>query len=285
MLKFCISLSSLLCSSLVFSGSMGDVADTSKGTAFVGLGGAYNSIQVKQDLYAIGVASYAGALSGVGIAQGPAAPFYGTTSVFSPEIQTGWYKNFTNSNRLWGLKFSYQYLGAAITHTEFTALQLGTIDGKTLVGNLLIGSAQTIVNHELLLLPFIGHSFKKSQLYLGVGPALFGTRSNINSATGFANLSGSPSDITGIPANFTDSAWVWGGAAQAGFSYFPAPEWSIDVTYTYAISGQYDTNVSEPFTHSMTSPSVTVTGTGYINTNQNIMAQALTLTINKLFSI
>jgi hypothetical protein len=282
-LKHIATLSLLSFSTFIQAGSMGYELD-SKTHWFAGLGGAYNAVQVKQNLYAIGVASYTGSISSSATMEGPSSPFYGTTNNFSPEIQAGGYKHFSDSNHLWGLKFSYQYLGTVITRDNFTALQEGAVNGKLSIGNLLLGSSQTKVDHELLLLPFIGHSFtQNSQFYLGVGPALFGTRSSLNSVVGFANLTNTVTDITGAPVNFSSPEWVWGGAAQIGYSYFVASDWFVDLSYTYAITGQYSANYSENFVNRVEAKNVTVSGTGYVNTNQSIMAQALTLSINKTF--
>ena len=285
-LNVCTALCLLSSSTLIFAGSMGDVnTDNSKAKLFVGLGGSYNSVQIKQNLYAIGNATYSGAVTGAGVAQGPATPFYDTVNTFAPEVQTGIYQHFKDSDHLWGLKFSYQYLGATPTHDSFTARQVGTVNGATLIGNLLVGSTQTKVEHELLFLPYIGHSFSKSQVYFGAGPALFGTRSNINDAIGFANLFASPTDITGQPINFSHPEWIWGGAAQLGLSYAFAPDLTVDVNYTYAITGQYNYDASAAFTNFVKSQNITITGIGIVNTTQSLANQALSVSINKVFSM
>lgn len=285
--KTICTLAFLLSSGSAIAGVMGEslASDVAKTNFFIGLGGGYNSVQVKQNLYGIGVATYSGSLSGSGTAQGPANPFYDTENTFAPEIQGGFYKHVIDSSNLWGVKFSYQYLGAVATHADFTASQTGVVNGSTLNGNLLIESAQTKIKHEMLLLPFIGHAFTNSQIYLGAGPALFETGSNINGEIGFANLFGTPSDLTGAAANSSSSQWVWGGAAQMGLSYFLGPDWTIDFSYTYGIAKQYNANYAIPFTHYLKSDDITTTGTGYTNTTQNVMAQALTVSINKVFSL
>ncbi|MDR3443376.1 MAG: hypothetical protein P4L65_10180 [Legionella sp.] len=279
------TLALLLGSGSVMAGTMGAAHVPSQTNFFVGLGGGYNSIQTKQNVYAIGVASYTGSISGSGTAQGPAYPFYNTENTFAPEVQAGFFRQIMDTNYLWGVKFSYQYLGAVATHSTFTVSQSGTVNGTVLNGNVLVESAQNKTTHEMLLLPFIGQSFKHSQIYLGVGPALFGTGSNINGEIGFANLFSSPTDLTGAPANSNKKSWEWGGAAQVGLSYFLASDWTVDLSYTYAISNQYKINYAIPFTHFVKSDNITTTGTGYTNTSQNVMAQAVTLTVNKVFSM
>ena len=71
MLSLCI----LLFSSLAFSGAMGESVVPTHFSAFVGIGGGYNSVQFKQSLYGIGVANYTGGFTGSGTAQGPAGTF------------------------------------------------------------------------------------------------------------------------------------------------------------------------------------------------------------------
>ncbi len=100
--------------------------------------------------------------------------------------------------------------------------------------------------------------------------------------TGFANFD-TATDVTGLPVSFANTNWVWGGAAQIGAAYFLTPDWSVNLDYTYAISGQYTNKNSAAFANRLEALGVAVTGTGYVNTKQSMSAQALTLTINKLF--
>lgn len=60
-------------------------------------------------------------------------------------------------------------------------------------------------------------------VYLGAGPALFGTQARIVYAIGFAEIHGSDLDVTGAAVNFSSSEWVWGAAAQVGMTYFLSP--------------------------------------------------------------
>ncbi len=283
-LRFFIFYFLLSMSFVLSAGSMGPLTDNTRAKFFLGLGGSYNALQVKQNLYAIGVANYTGSFEGSGVAQGPAGVFNGNESGLAPQVQAGVYKHFLDDN-LYGIKLSYQYLGNTTTHKDFTALQTGVVNGQVLVGNLLIQSAQTQINHELLLLPFIGHTFSQNQFYLGAGPALFGVHSNTNGVIGFANLFNSPTDVTGLPANFYNPAWVWGGAAQIGWAYHPSPDWRLDFSYTYAFSQQYDLNNSATFSNFISKDNLTIAGTGYVNTSQNFISQSLALTINKVFSL
>jgi hypothetical protein len=120
-----------------------------------------------------------------------------------------------------------------------------------------------------------------SNAYLGVGPALFGIKSNLYRATGFANINGTPTDLTGAPVSFSSSNWIWGSAVQIGMTYYFAPAWFLDFNYTYAITGQYKNNYSAPFVSS--SASLTYAGTAYITTSQRVTSQAFAISINRVF--
>jgi len=260
-----------------------------QGGFFIGLGGSYNSVKFDQDIYALGISNvFNGAvLVATGIAQGPGDPFHNIQSTFAPEVQAGYFRNFTGSSWLWGAKFKYKYL-------RTTATQQGVIVGQTgsftpagggaatpLSGNVLMQSMQTGIEHELSALAFIGQSFTSGTVYVGAGPALLSTKSLINRAVGFGDVNGLPTAITGAPVSFTSSTWMWGAAAQIGMSYTLAPTWFLDFNYTYAVTKKYDINYSAPFTS--TSAGLTYVGTAYITTPQRVTTQAFAVTINKLF--
>ena len=276
----------LLCfSKLAFSGSMGDVEAPSSWIGFVGIGGGYNTVQFKQSLYGWGIADYSGNVVGSGAAQGPAGIYYESVPVFSPEVVAGFQKNFVDSNRFLGIKFSYQYLGAAAIHQNFNVIQEGVVNGATLSGNIIVESSQLKLNHEMLLLPFIGHSFKNTEIHFGIGPALFGTTSQLNGVIGFANVFSSPLDISGAPAGgVLSTKWLIAGAAEVGGSYYFSKEYRLDVNYTYAISEQYVKIRPSSFVNTLSNAGITITGTGAIKTTQNMAAQALTFTINRVFT-
>jgi len=257
---------------------------------FVGLGGGYNSVNLSQNLSAAGVSNVytGGALVASGQAGGPASPFHDNQNTFAPEVQAGYYDHFGNPNQLFGLKFLYKYLGTTSTDSHVDSFQVGSFTSQTaasFVGNVLINSAQTAINHNMALMAFTGHSFLNSFVYFGAGPTLFKTKSHLYGATGFADINGVHADITGAPTNFSFSKWMWGAAAQIGLAYFFSPSWFLDFSYTYSITGRYTSNVSGPFSSSTTSGGVTYTDTGtlYASTNQRVTSQAFSLSINKSF--
>jgi hypothetical protein len=164
-----------------------------------------------------------------GQAGGPANPFHDTQSTFAPEAQAGYFSHFANSSWLWGVKFRYKYLGVTSTDRLADSPQTGSTTNTgaapaatSFTGNVVIQSSQTRLNHELAFLAFLGHSFANTNVYLGAGPALFGTKSDINHAIGYAD-NGTHVNITGAPVNYSSSNWVWGTALQVGMSYWFAP--------------------------------------------------------------
>jgi opacity protein-like surface antigen len=255
---------------------------------FIGLGAGYNSVKLDRDIYALGLDStFNGPLQiANGIAQGPGNPFHDNLTAFAPEVQLGWFGQIAGSSWLWGAKVRYKYLGITSTERGLVIPQTGgfvpTVPGVApapLTGNVLIDSFQTRIDHELALLAFIGHSFASTNVYLGAGPALFGTKSDIFRAVGFGNVNGQPTDITGPPVNFSSTKWVWGTAVQIGMTYFFAPTWFIDVNYTYAFTRKFDTNYTAPFVS--TSAGLTYIGNAYITTSQRLTTQAVAVSINK----
>ena len=79
---------------------------------FAGLGGSYNWAKVDQDLKGIGISEVllGSTLVASGNAKGPAADFDSDGSAFAPDAQLGYFTNFTDSNWMAGVKFSYKYL-------------------------------------------------------------------------------------------------------------------------------------------------------------------------------
>jgi opacity protein-like surface antigen len=140
---------------------------------------------------------------------------------------------------------------------------------------------QTSVNHEFDMLAFIGHSFGNSNVYLGAGPAVFGTESRIYNSVGTANINGVTTNLTGAPASFSRSNWMWGTAAQIGMSYYFDPTWFLDINYTYAVSKRYTINYYAPFVN--VAAGLTFAGNAYITTFERVTTQAVAVSINKVF--
>ena len=278
-----------------FAGGMGSTeSNLMRDGLFLGLGGNYNSINITQNSWGKGISNIqtnTGANSN-GIAQGTGAPFNNTTNQFAPEIQTGYFKHVTGSDYLYGLKFSYQYLGSKATNSNLYIPQLGEMTSSTgatspLFGYVNADSVQTTTNHELNLLAFIGKSFGNKSFYLGAGPSLFNLQSKNYYSIWYADYEGATVDVTGLVSYSSPQIWAWGGAAQIGMTYFINPTWFIDFSYTYSITGNNTTAHQQTFANSSSlgSTHYTTSGTLFTKDTLSVSNQALTLAINKVFDI
>lgn len=285
----------LLMGTTCFAGEMGtSQPDLMHDGLFLGLGGTYNSLNITQNSWGEGISNIitsTGANSN-GIAQGTGAPFHNTDNAFAPEIQLGYFKHFANSPNLFGLKFSYQYLGATATNSNLYIPQLGettSVTGTTspLFGYVNADSVQVSTNHELALLAFIGRSFGNKYVYIGAGPSLFNLKSQNYYSIGYAEFDGVTIDVTGLVSYATPSIWSWGGAAQLGMAYYINPTWFVDLSYTYAVTGSYTVNHQQTFSNSSTIGNVSYTTSGTLFTKDTLKLnnQSLTLSINKVFDL
>jgi len=257
-----------------------------RGGWFGGLGGSFNSVEFDEDLFARGIGDvFSGnTLVATGAAGGPANPRRATESSLAPAAQLGFFSHFGTGNWLWGGKVFYQHTDVTATTADIApqAGMLQTVNGPdTFTGNVVIGSYRTRLEHEIAFMPFIGHSFERTYIYLGAGPALFGTHTNIDNAIGFADFNGMRGDVTGTPLNFASSEWVWGGAAQIGLTYFLDRDWFVDVNYTYARSAKFDSNYSGPF--ASTTFGYDVIGTLFVSPSSRVTDQSVAVFINRRF--
>jgi opacity protein-like surface antigen len=258
---------------------------------FVGAGGSYNAVRLKQEGFGLGIVDVhdEDLLVGFGVAGGPIPTFRETDDVLAPDLQGGFIAPFTESGDwLFGFKARYSYLGAELTNSRIDSPQVGQIVElypepveEPMSGNAVIKSMQTRVDHEILFVPFLGYSFTSGFLYGGAGPALFGTKSKINDLVGLADIDGNHFVMTGTPMDFSSSEWMWGGAVQAGITYFISESWFVDVNYTYARSDTYKQKYSAPFTNE--NDGLTYTGTVYVESSDKITSQGVSITLNTLF--
>ena len=281
-LNVCIGLCLITFSSFAVESNVPDSG------AFGGLGGSYNSVKLEQDLYASGISNVysSSILVADGTAGGPATPYVNSQSTFAPEAQVGYFKHFTNSNLLWGVKFFDEYLNSTTTDQAVNIPQDGAFTttgsggSNTFTGHVIISSIQTTVTHELALMPFIGRSFNDTFVYFGAGPTLSQVQYHLNDGTGYADVNGSHDDLTGTPASFSNSIWVWGEAVQVGMAYYFDPSFFLDFDYTYATE-QYNITNTGPF--NSTFGTYTSTGSLYVNNAQRMTVQGIVVSINKMF--
>lgn len=212
---------------------------------FIGIGGSYNSVRADSVLSGSGISNiYSGSqLVAIGNAGGPAAPIRLTDTTFAPVAQAGYFRNLNGGPFLWGTKFSYKYLGITLTENKIDAPQVGVYEvinppsTSTLTGNATTDSAQTIVNHELALLPFLGHDYSHGRVYVGGGPVVFDTSSKLYGLRSFADIDGTHTNVGGQPLNLASSKWLWGGAFQIGLMHHLSRSCFLDVSYDFMVTG------------------------------------------------
>ena len=259
---------------------------------FLGLGGGYNAMNFgNQNVYAVGTSNVFenGVQTSSGSAAGPAMIGMNSASGLAPMVQGGFFQKFSGSEWLWGGKFSYSYLNGNATVRNALLPQAGsfTATGSTVptafTGNALVQSYQTNIEHQIAFVPFIGRAFERSFVYGGIGPTLSRTRTNLNGLIGFADITGTPSDISGAPINLSSSGWVWGGAAVVGATYFLDRSWFVDFNYSYAMTANQTGNYFSPFTNPNGTNGSTIVGTLTGSSTGRVITQGVNVSINKAF--
>jgi opacity protein-like surface antigen len=256
---------------------------------YFGLGLGLNATKFNgQMLEATGISTVTNTATGAfvssGTAGGPPVEIGLQTAYgVSPAIQAGYFEKLKDSDYLWGVKFSYGYLGGTTaTNNLIRVPQFGSYsNGTPFTGNAIASSYQKTVNHQLSLIPYFGQAFEKGTVYFGVGPTLSQVSTKINNLVGFADLNGVRTDISGTPQNFSANQWVLGGAVMLGGTYHFNKSWFMDISYTYSVTqnktASYYSTFNNPSSPNTYSGSLIGSSTGTA-TNQSI-----NFTINKIF--
>lgn len=285
-----------------FSGGMmstGSVIATDKSIVpqsafFGGLGGGWSSGSFgNQDVYGKGTSyspPYGIHTAQVGSAAGSTGLELNSQSALAPVIQTGYFKHFSGSQWMGGGKLSYSYLGIGSANSQQQIPQAGgfTEDGTytPFTGNYLVQSYRQTINQQISLIPFVGRSFERSYVYLGVGPTAAQTKTLIENITGFesaAVITTTPTGI-GLGKKYSTTQWLFGGVAMLGATYFIDPTWFMDISYTYSVTGTKTSSWGGPWTDTDIARSyVTRTGTNTGTSSGSVNIQALVITINKAF--
>ena len=263
---------------------------------FGGIGASQNRINFNnQQTWAVGTTS-APATSNTppidGTAGGGTGVNLSSQSSFAPSVQLGYFTRLKDSDILWGAKFNYSYLGATSTVANQLIPQTGGYNNgsgyTTFTGNYLVRSYQQTISNQISFIPFIGQTFSKGFFYAGAGPSVSQIKTNINGITGFADLFGFPSNISGSLQSYSASQWAIGGSATVGGTYFLDKSFFLDLNYSYTQTKNTTANWAGPWSkRGIWSPggfnAVYYTGTNTGNSSGNVATQALTLTINKAF--
>jgi hypothetical protein len=150
-------------------------------------------------------------------------------------------------------------------------------------GNAVVRSYQTHVTHQIALLPYIGRAFDSGFAYIGGGPVLSQTGSNLDGLIGFADIGGKPTDVSGPPTNFAGSSWALGGAGVIGATYFFNPSWFADIAYKFAMTSRQTYYYSSSFVNPNGPGGSITNGTLVGNSSGTVMTQGVTFTINRMF--
>lgn len=295
--KLKLSISILIvasCTSVMADSS--SVSVVPKSAFFVGIGGSQNKLNYNnQSTWAMGTTSAPAGPSNPAIngsAAGETGVNLSSQDSLSPSVQLGYFSRFENSDFLWGFKFSYSYLGATSKSARQLIPQVGGYTNdtgyNTFNGNYVVRSYEQTIKNQMSLMPFIGHSFSKGYLYAGAGPSLSQVTTNINGITGFADIFGYPSDISGSLQNYSSTQWVVGGSATLGGTYFLGDSFFLDLNYSYTQTKNNTASWGGPWSkRGIYSPTgynnVQYSGTNVGTSSGNIGTQALTLTLNKYF--
>jgi len=256
---------------------------------YFGLGFGANSTQFKnQKLEATGTSTVTntatGALVSKGTAGGPPVGIgMDTVNSISPALQAGYFEKLQGTNYLWGLKFSYNYLGGTTATKDFIRIpQYGSFsNGTPFTGNAIARSYQKTVNHQFSLIPYFGRAFDRGTVYFGVGPTLSQVNTNINDLVGFADINGTRTDISGSAQSFSASQWVWGAAVMLGGTYYLDKSWFLDFSYTYSVTqdktANYYSTYNNPGSPNTYSGSLIGSSTG------TATVQSASLSLNRVF--
>ncbi len=258
---------------------------------FIGAGGSFDWDRFDQSLQ--GISGVTDVLIGPdlvadGQAGGPPANFDRDDFGLGFDAELGYVQKLGDGPWLGGIKFSYKYLNLASDDHNISIPQEGSFTTTVgtpvtipFTGFVPIRTSQIKIRNQLALIPYVGRSFGRFYLYAGGGPALFDIESKIIDAVGFAEIGGNTVSVTGEPANFSSSDWVWGGAAQIGVDYYLAPTWFLDANYTFAQSAEYKIKYSSPFTNQ--NGPLTSEGTANLFARQQVTSHSFGITLNKVF--
>jgi hypothetical protein len=204
----------------------------------------------------------------------------------APAIQLGYFQHFSDSPWLAGIKLTYSYSGASSSYGDLLIPQAGGFTQAGVytpfTGNYVVQSYRQTLENQISLIPFIGQSFDRSYVYGGVGPTFVQTKTSINRITGFANLDGLTTSVTGIGqgSTYSFSQWLFGISGTVGATYFIDSHWFVDMNYTASITGNKTTNWGGLWSDS---PAIgetrTGTNTGY--SSGTVTTQYFAITLNR----
>lgn len=267
-------------------------SDVPRSLFFVGAGGGLGIVASgDQSVFNKGLSTIFdnGELLGTGVATAPPVTLdLGAEVTGVPLGQLGYFRHFGDSDWLWGAKLSYSYLGAtnlAVHNLVIPQFGTGTVPNvSSFDGFSFTKSYEVFVDHQLSLVPFVGHSFKKGFVYAGAGPSLSHLGASLNGLVGFASF---PQDsilpglrsVSGLPQSDEQSEWAFGIAASGGLTYFITRSCFLDVNYTFSHPFPDKFDVRSPYRNELYSP-VVFQGTLVGNYTAEVNTHLLTISLN-----
>lgn len=255
------------------AGSGGEIGSPNLGGFFVGIGAAYDTLQIKSN-----TSAELHVISGfppLGLFYGARGAYDDSVDRVAPMAQAGYFRSFNDNGWLWGLKFLYKNSQLEVTRNTTSIHFFNPVENVN--NELVVEGFQTKMEHQLMLPLFIGHSFRNSFLYLGAGPSLQNVEHSV-----FQSTDNDSAFYIGNLNGFSQEKWLWGGAVQAGMAYYLNPSWFLMLDYTYSKTKKYNQNHLVSF-----SPEVNNglnSGFMSFNSNQRFTTQSVSLSINKVFA-
>ena len=260
-----------------------------------GVGGAFMGTQFStQDVYAKGTSDVYrnGTLIQTGEADADPYPLaMGDDLNVAPIAQLGYMQKIGASAWMGGVKLNYFWLNQSSTKSNvllpqfggFTTLATGAYTPFT--GNAYVRHYDYNVQQSIALMPIVGYALDRTYLYFGAGPTLTQTQTNIKQLIGFARINGEPTDVSGLPVDFTASSWVWGGAVTVGATFFITDTWFLDFNYQAGWTGTKRVNYFAPFTNPNGANGTNIVGNLIGWSKGSSVTQGVTVTINRAFAL
>lgn len=237
---------------------------------FIGMGGGYNSIKV--DSRHTGTLNAISGFPPNGIFTGIPHSHDHTRYLLSPELQAGLFQKLNNSEWMWGFKLLYQYLQANNNEKQAYVDYINSSNTIDKVS----GQVKTRIGHEFAALVQFGHSYTNGMVYMGVGPALLGTKNHIDTIA--------DNDSGYYIGNLDDfprqTKRAWGFMAQVGANYYLNPTLFLDLSYFYTLSSRLSINSRGTFTPDISGG--LNTGIISFDTSKRVTLQSVILTLNKI---
>ncbi len=256
---------------------------------YLGVGASFNSVDASgESMEATGTSNVysktTGAQISSGTATGPAVNLgMSSQTGFAPVVQAGYFQHIQDTKWLWGAKFSYNGLDVSARKENFLIPQNGSFGTTPFTGNATVRSFKSGVANQFSLLPYIGHSFDNSFVYIGAGPTVSQITTKVDNLVGFADINGNRMDISGVPQNFSSSQWVVGGALMVGATYFFDASWFIDASYNISMTPSQTANYSSTYSNTNGLTNNVFAGTLVGSSTGKTTTQTINLTINKTF--